>query len=134
MEYRPLSADVRRVFEWVAGHAASKVCFWFAEVERDCGIDSDHGLHAILTTLQEYPKVAGLHWQIVKAIYPEEQHGEGAFEVSAHADRAWAAYCCWEQERLCPRCKKPQLRKVTVLRCQNPECNHEHDLVVEPTK
>ena len=132
MEYEPLSAEARRVFEWVAGHVESKVCFWFAEVRRDCGIGSDHELHVILTTLQAYPERIGSHWPIVKAIYPEEQHGEGAFEVSVHAGRAWEGYRSWEQEHLCPECGKPQLRKVTVLRCENPACRHEHDVRATP--
>ena len=129
MEYEPLSAEARSVFEWIAGHAESKVCFWFAEVRRDCRIGSDHELHLVLLALQEYPKRIGSHQPIIEAIYPEEQHGEGAFEVNAHAPRAWAEYRAWEQERVCPECGKPQLREVTVLRCENPACRHEHDAV-----
>ena len=132
MEYEPLSADARKVFEWIAGHGESKVCFWFAEVRRDCDINSDHELHVILTALQEYPKRVASHLAIIKAIYPEEQHREGAFEASVHASRAWAEYCSWEQKHLCPECGQPQLREVTVLRCQNPACRHEHESSAAP--
>jgi len=104
MEYEPLSAETRRVFEWIAGHIKSKVCFWFEEVQRECGIANAHELHVILMTLQQYPKSFGAHWRIIKAIYPEEQHGEGAFEVSVHAGRAWAQYLSREREHLCPEC------------------------------
>ncbi len=131
MAYEPLSPQARAVFEWIAGHLASKVCFWFAEVKSDCGIDSDHELHTILMTLQEYPKRVGSHRSIVKAIYPEEEHGEGAFEVGPHADRAWSEYCAWESEHLCPDCRKPALEKVTILRCKG--CGHEHDAPHEGT-
>jgi hypothetical protein len=132
MEYVPLPDHARTVFEWIAGHVESKVCFWFAEVKDDCGIDSDHELHTALTTLQEYPGQVGSHWPIVKAIYPEEEHGEGAFEVCAHADRAWAEYHSWESEHVCPGCHKPTLEKVTILRCT--ACGHEHDLSRRPIK
>jgi hypothetical protein len=126
MEYEPVPAQVRSVFEWIARHVESKVCFWFAEVKGDCDIDSDHELHTALATLQEYPGRVGSRWTIVRAIYPEEEHGEGAFEVSTHAARAWAEYRTWEDVRLCPACRKPALEKVTVLRCT--ACGHEHDL------
>ena len=130
MQYEPLPAQARTVFEWIAKHVESKVCFWFAEVKNDCGIDSDHELHTALMTLQEYPGRVGSHWPIVKAIYPEEEHGEGAFEVCAHADRAWAEYRSWESEHLCPACHQAALEKVTILRCT--ACGHEHDHSRQP--
>ena len=132
MDYEPLSAEARRVFEWIAGHVESKVCFWFPEVRRDCGIGTDHELHLILVALQAYPERVGSPWSIVEALYPEEQHGEGAFEVSARAGRAWADYCSWEREHVCPECGRSQLRKVTVLRCHNPACEYEHDMLAAP--
>jgi len=125
MECEPLPTEARRVFEWIAKHVESKVCFWFSEVKRDCDIATDHELHTLLTTLQQYPKRVGWHGSIVKAIYPEEEHREGAFEVSAHADRAWARYQSWEQDVVCPICRAAALKKVAVLRC--PKCGHEHD-------
>ena len=132
MEYEPLSAEERRVFEWIGKHVEAMVCFWFGEVMSDCGIGTDHELHTILATLEQYPKRVGSHIAIVKAIYPEEEHGEGAFEVSSHAGRAWAEYCAWEREHLCPRCARPLLKRVTVLRCQDPDCRHEHDWQAMP--
>lgn len=125
---RLLPDKARTVFEWIGTRADPTLLFWFGEVKRDCGIDTDHELHTILALLEQYPQRVGSHWPIVKAVYPEEEHGEGAFEAGAHAARAWEQYCAWEREHLCPQCKKPLLKKLTVLRCQDPECGHEHDL------
>ena len=132
-EHEPLSPEATRVFEWIAGHVVRKTCFWYAEVKRHCNIASDQEVHAILEVLQDYPDRVKSHHRIVKAIYPEDQHEEGAFEVDPHADRAWAAYSEWMAEHCCPMCNKPSLQRVSVLRCQNPECDHEHDAPAAPS-